>query len=710
MDIVKFLKLLYRRRLLLVCIPVVTVIITYFLTRSQPDQFVSKARIATGIVDQSQNVFNQNDEQESKISQEFSNLTQMMLLNKIVDQVSYLLIIHDLSSGDSAYKPESKLLRTLSKEARQHALQVYQEHYKTRTELSLFNKDEAGLYKVLQSMNYDDQSLKKKLAIYRVNNSDFIDVEGTAETPVLSAFIVNTLCQEFITYYTSIVKENQLKAVNFYERLLREKQASMNKAMLDLKNYKIKNRVLNLNEQAKSLYGQLADFETRRAITQKDIVGYTAALRDIDSRFDPKDRKYLESTLTKINDDIVGYKLQLNILNDNYVKSNFDQSYKGRIDSLRSRLNEAISQASDKYILSPLATKQDLVTQKLSMETSLDLAKNSVSSINAEIDRLNRKFDALVPHEAEVQAYENDIDVASREYLEILAKYNQTSLASNFSINLRQIQEGMPGDVQPSKKMLLVILSGMISFVFCIFILFILFYIDKSITEPKELVAKTGMPVLGAIKTVKGSGVDIKDIWQANASKDALRLRNELRAIRFEIDHEMGDTNKMLAVTSLTDEEGKTFFAINLAYAYAVANKKVLLVDGNFSNPSVTSIAKPAFLLEDYLTKGVSLPVTGNNTVQVLGNRGGDASLMEVAPKADVIAKLNELKDKFDVIIVETASLSHADKAKEWLQITDRVVAVYERGKTITEAKKAGVAYLEGLDKTFAGWVFNRAF
>lgn len=709
MDLVKFLKLLYRRRILLVCIPVVAIVITYFLTRSQPDQFVSKSRIATGIVDQSQNVFNQNDEQESKISQEFSNLTQMMMLNKIVDQVSYKLIIHDLSTGDSAYKPESKLLRTLSKEAREHALQVYQAHYKTRTELSLFNKDEAGLHKVLQSMGYDDESLKKKLTIYRVNNSDFIDVEGTAETPVLSAFIVNTLCQEFITYYTSIVKENQLKAVSFYERLLREKQDTMNKAMLDLKNYKIKNRVLNLNEQAKSLYGQLADFETRRAITQKDIVGYTAALRDIDSRFDPKDRKYLESTLTKINDDIVGYKVQLNILNDNYVKSNFDESYKVRIDSLRLKLNEAISQASDKYILSPLSTKQDLITQKLGMETSLQLAKNSVGSINGEIDRLNRKFDALVPHEAEVQAYENGIDVASREYLEILAKYNQTSLASNFSINLRQIQEAMPGDVQPSKKMLLVILSGMISFVFCIFVLFILFYLDKSITEPRELVAKTDMPVLGALKTVKGSGVDIKDIWQANAGKDALRLRNELRAIRFEIDQEMGDA-KLLTITSLTEEEGKTFFAINLAYAYAMANKRVLLVDGNFANPSITSIAKPSYLLEDYLTKGTALPVLGNNSVQVLGNRGGDTSLMEVAPKADVITKLNELQDKFDIIIVEAAALSQADKAKEWLQLTGKAVAVYERGKTITEAKKANVAYLTGMGKAFAGWVLNRAF
>jgi len=708
MDFIKFFKLLYRRRILLVCIPVVTVIITYFLVRSLPDQFVSRSRIATGIVDQSQNVFNQNDEQESKISQEFSNLTQMMQLNKIVDQVSYKLIIHDITPGSAPFKAESKLLRTLSPQARAHALDVYKKHYQERTELSLFNKDEEGMHKVLESMHYDEESIRKVLAIYRVNNSDFIDIEGTAETPELSAFIVNNLCSEFITYYTSIVKENQLKAVTFYERLLREKQDTMNKAMLDLKNYKIKNHVLNLNEQAKSLYGQLADFETRRAIAEKDIIGYTAALKDIDSRFNPQDRRYLENTLVKINGDIIGYKTQLNILNDDYVRSNFDEGIKHKIDSLRGQLNELISQASDKYITSPLSTKQDLITQKLSMEVTLQLAQNSVGSINAELLRLAKKFDGLVPHEAEVQAFENSIDVASREYLEILAKYNQTSLASNFSINLRQIQEAMPGSVQPSKKMLLVILSGMISFVFCIIVLFVLFYLDHSITETKELVAKTEMPVLGALKTVKGSGVDIKDIWQASATKDALRFRNELRAVRFEIDHEMGDDNKVLTVTSLVKEEGKTFIAISLAYAYAMANKRVLLIDGNFANPSITGIIKPNYYLEDVFAKGQVLPDVNVNSVQILGNMGGDTSLMEIAGRHTVTGKIDELKARFDIILIEAAALSEMDKAKEWLQLTDKAVAIFERGKTITEAKKPNVAYLEGMGNRFAGWILNR--
>jgi Mrp family chromosome partitioning ATPase len=413
--------------------------------------------------------------------------------------------------------------------------------------------------------------------------------------------------------------------------------------------------------------------------------------------------------MVKINQDIIAEKAQLYALNDQYVSSNFDETYKRKIDSLRGVLSETVAASSDKYITNPMSTKQDLVTQKLMMEMSLKLAENSVGTIGKELDRLNRKFNGLVPHEAVIQSFENAIDVASREYLEILDKFNETSMTSSFSITLRQIQEAMPGSVQPSKKMLLTILSGIISFIFCVFVLFILFYLDNSITEPKELLDKTGLSVLGSLSTIKSSGVDLKDVWQSSSNnKDVLRFRNELRAIRFEVDHEMAD-DKILTVTSLIEGEGKTFLAISLAYAYSMTEKKVLLIDGNFTHPSITEIVKPTFYLEDYLKGKGGSPEPTAHSIHLLGNTGGGGSLAEVAGKGTITAKLQELKSKFDIIIIETAALSGLDKSKEWLEFSDRVVGIFETGKTITEPKKSGVAYLAGLGKVFAGWVLNRA-
>ena len=97
MELSKFLNSLKRHRFTLLVIPLITVIITYFLVRQLPSNYSSKARIATGLADQSKQIVTVQDVlQESKINQEFSNVLQMMQMKTVYDQVSYKLILHDL--------------------------------------------------------------------------------------------------------------------------------------------------------------------------------------------------------------------------------------------------------------------------------------------------------------------------------------------------------------------------------------------------------------------------------------------------------------------------------------------------------------------------------------------------------------------------------------------------------------------------------------
>ena len=190
MEIQKFFLLLNKRKYLLVIVPLVTVIITYFLVRKLPDTYKSKSRVSTGLVDQSQQFLESSKGQdENKISQQFSNLIEMNKLKRIIDQVSFQLMVHDLTS-DTPFKKESSLLKEIGPNARAHALEVFKEHIKTKEPLYLFDKDQFGINKVLISMGYDEASLLKKLNIYRLNSSDFIEFEFESENPFLSAFVV----------------------------------------------------------------------------------------------------------------------------------------------------------------------------------------------------------------------------------------------------------------------------------------------------------------------------------------------------------------------------------------------------------------------------------------------------------------------------------------------------------------------------------------
>jgi polysaccharide biosynthesis transport protein len=709
MDLGSFLKVLLRHKYTLVIVPVVAVIITYFLVRNQPDTYLSSGQIATGIVDQTQKSLNTAVSvlQDQQISQEFSNLIAMIRSKKMLDQVSYRLIIHDLTDPKPFRKP-SKLFLTLNPSAKAHAVAMYKRFYAARQPLSLFDADQRGLHDLLASMRYDDQSLLNKLTVYRDGSSDFVLVQFESEDPNMSALVVNDLIQDFINYYTLLVKDNQRKAVNFYSDLLKEKADTLQKRLNRLKDYKIQNRILNLSEQATALYGQLSDFETRREEAEKDAVAYKAAINSIDDQFDPADRQYLESSMVRINQQVIRTRTQLEDLNNEYIQSGFQPQYTGRIDSLTRVLGSQINRASDKYIVNPMVNKQSLIQQKLTLQVQYDLAKSSTKSIERELVRLNNRLTKLVPHEAVVQSDESAIQIARDEYMDVLEKYNQTNLESNFSVNLRQIETAMPGAAQPSKKMLLVIISGVISFMFCVLVIFVLFYLDNSVKNPRELANATKVPVLGYLHKLSGSTLDLRQIWASSRNNnEESRFKDLLQSIRFEIDNDLNGA-KVLLINSLCQDEGKTFLALNLAYAYSLVNKRVLLIDGDFTRPDITAAVKPQTYLDEFLNGTISIPdLSSSSRISTLGNKGQNISLWQLSTPEHIKDRLDELRTAFDIIIIEAPALNMLNKSKEWVAVADKIVTVIKAGQTLKEQKKLHINYLKSLPNQFTGWVLN---
>ncbi len=710
MELSKFLKLIYKRKYLLVIIPMITVFITYFLVRKLSDTYKSTSRLSTGIVDQSTQILSSNDmsAQESKIAQQFSNLIEVFRLKRIFDQISYQLILHDLTSN-KPYRIPSKLIKQIGPNARAHAIDVFTKKLKSKEPLSLFDEDQNGLNKLLISMGYDEETLQKKVIIYRVNNSDFIDIEFESENPFLSAFVINALVKEFLDYYGTYIRSNQIRAVNFLDTLMKQKYDSMNSKMRILRDYKIKNRVLNLNEQAKILYNQITDFETKLQVAQKDVESFDGAIAGIDSKFDPKDRKYLESVVVSINQSIIETREQLRKVTAELVKSNYDSRVKAKQDSIRSILDAQVLRSTDKLLVSPFSNKQNLVQQRMNLEISRDLAKSSINSIIQEIDMLNKKFDILVPHEALIQNYEGAVDVAGKEYLEILNKFNRTTFETSQGISLSQIEMAMPGHAQPSKKLILVVLSGIVSFVFCVFGLFVVFYLDESIQDANDLANKTEFPVLSFLPFINTSLLDFSNLTKGEGgNKNTHAFKNLIRSLRFEVERSM-DQKKLLVVTSLSSGEGKTLLSLGLAYAFSMVNKRVLLIDGNFDEPTISHISGANFYLEDYLKNRVSIAeITRDGKVSILGNRGGDTSLFEFCDESIVKPKFSYLKDVFDIIIVESPSLDRLNKSREWIVVSDKVLGVFAAGASIKPTMLPHLKYLATIGDQFAGWALNK--
>jgi succinoglycan biosynthesis transport protein ExoP len=749
MEIRNFFIYLSRFKYVLITVPILALLLAFLLVRRLPNSYASKTQVVTGIVDQTQQVIESQGTygRESKNNEQFVSLMETLQLDKVLDQVSFELMLHDLNSNNP-FSRNDEVLNAIPAASKSRIVSLLNIKKSNFGVLDVSNPIEKLTDSLIRKLGYDHESLlKNNLRLFHAEGSDLINIESEADNPILSAFIVNTLSSKFITYYTNNVNAGHGKSTDFLSKLLVQKRDAMNKKIADLQNYKVAHGILDMGDASKDVYGQINDLETHRQQAEKDVIAYSGALKSIDNKFNPKDRRYFEATAAKINSNIIATRERTKAANDRYIQNNFRPKDKKTLDSLQDVLSAQINESSDSYISNPLAAKENIVQEKLKMENELQLAKYSAGSLAAQVNKLKGKMSSLVPAQAVVSSLNRDIDVATREYLDVQDKYSQANVSTKMPVQLRVLQQAMPGKLKGSKKMLLVALSGITAFVLCLVVLLVVFYLDNSVKSSDDLEQQTRIPVIGQLNYLPnirpGSKTKIDSVGNTAIFRDLLR------AIRFEIDNEM-QNNKILAVTSLNGAEGKTLFAFSLAHAYAMTNKKVLLIDGNFSSPVISQTVKSKEFLEDYFSykqpedPSVSKPapkqlsggeekplleITNNSTmggalqqlnaqynfnynhkstITVLGNKGGDVSLLEINGPAQIAEKMELLKLKYDIILIEAGPLDTLNKSKEWIKFADKTIAVFENNKSIKKSHKRQLNYLRGLNGSLIGWVLNK--
>ena len=137
--------------------------------------------------------------------------------------------------------------------------------------------------------------------------------------------------------------------------------------------------------------------------------------------------------------------------------------------------------------------------------------------------------------------------------------------------------------------------------------------------------------------------------------------------------------------------------------------KRVLLIDGNFANPTLTASSGTELRLESYLNGEANIPIDSiGNQIMVIGNQGGDTSLLEISNSENIQLKLAVLKNHFDIIIIDAPGLSQQNKSKEWITFSEKVVTIFESGKKISNIMNQNLLYLKGLESKFIGWILNK--
>ena len=718
MDLTRFIKVLWQRRWLIAAVVLIAAASAIAFALITPSVYKSSAQLATGITDDTDIALSQEQQAMNffTIQNKFSNLTENMNSRQVLSLLAYNLALHDLqentpfqdlSAFNEEYPPFKHSAIVAALQSKRDSIQV----------LTRLNGNDALLLDVLKSLDYDIGTIEDNLAIDRIPSTDYVKVEYFSENPLLSAFAVNTLAQEFIRYYLTARGERSNSSIQFLVKLVQDKREDLEAKVNELKEFKSSNEVVNLAMQSESIIQQITDLETNREEERKNIIVYEQAIKRINQQLTSSDLNVLERQAKVINSRIVRLKDKITELNNQIIRSGSqEEALLRQLEELRTELNEQILAAGS--ATSPAnagegLTRQKLLTDRVNSEVELEIAKASLASINREISRLRGNVSGFASKEAQINAYERDIEVAQNEYVSAVNKLNEAQLVSqNLGGSLRQVEFGYPADdpIQ-SRDILVIALAIAVSFFLTVVSIIVLEYVDSSPKTPEFFERLTGLSTVGYLNRISEKHLRPDYLFQSIVKDDNVKIYHELlRNLRHEVE---SSGAQICLVSSLKPKEGKTTFILSMALALSLIRKRVLIIDTNLRRNKLTQLFSGKSFLErvPQLSESELLQYpsgTGFKGVDFIGCEGGNLTPEELFPEGVLSSVMEVLRTKYDYIFLEGSALNQYADTKELLTYADRLLIVAAADQQISSTDENAISYLQKESDKFLGAVLNK--
>jgi polysaccharide biosynthesis transport protein len=206
-------------------------------------------------------------------------------------------------------------------------------------------------------------------------------------------------------------------------------------------------------------------------------------------------------------------------------------------------------------------------------------------------------------------------------------------------------------------------------------------------------------------------------LWTV-AESPLSRFAESIRAIKVAIDfNKVAKTNKVIGITSSLPNEGKSTLAVSLAELIAHGGARVLLVDCDLRNPSLSrqfAREAEAGLLEIVRNKAAVEDVLWIDTATgfdflpaVLPLRLAHSS--EILASDETRHLFERLREIYDYIIVDLSPLAPVVDVRVVTHLVDSFIFVVEWGRTKIDVAEHALATARGVYDNLLGVVLNKA-
>ncbi|MBD2184942.1 GumC family protein [Aerosakkonema funiforme] len=566
----------------------------------------------------------------------------------------------------------------------------------------------------------------KNLSVANIKGTDMLSVAYKEKNPQKPALIVNTLIQIYIDNNQTLNRAEAVYAREFLEKQLPNAEASVRQAEASMRRFKEQNKVVSLQEEAKSAVEVIGILEGKIAEAKSQFADANAESEAFQNQLQMNAQEGLTATSLSqspsVQEALKEYQQVERQLAIERIR--FHETHPLIVDlktkeaSLKALLQAQIQKSvgsqkqSENVNLQMGEVKPRLIEEFVKIEAKRRGLANQVYTLSKQQAVYKERVSVIPRLEQQQRELESKLQAAQSTYALLLQKLQEIRIAENQNMgNARIIQAALvPQEPLASRKSSSIVTGVLLGGMFSIATALILEAADKSIRTVEEVRDLFGFSLLGAIPFDK----KYKKISKL-ARKQSLQKHLDLQQSVLDIvvseapdspvstAYRMLQTNlyflnsdrdlKIIVVTSSLPKEGKSTVCANLAVAMAQMGRRVLLVDADALNPRSHQVSE----LSD---RGLGNVLVGQEqiitTAQVMVNlevltcESLATNSTAVMDSPGIASLINKFSAKYDLTIVDAPSLKVSTDALFLGKMADGLLLVSRLG--VLDLTSANVA------------------
>ena len=349
-------------------------------------------------------------------------------------------------------------------------------------------------------------------------------------------------------------------------------------------------------------------------------------------------------------------------------------------------------------------------------QSTQEILREQVDQIKLELDEARREYDVLLADapedEASITAASQSIALKERTYLTLLEQYESVRVNEALRSNAVTIVEPAYAPRTPSNPRhgLNVVLGFLVGLVGGVGLAFVLDNLDTTLYTTQQIEAITKLPTVGKIPQTNDK---MKIIRVENEYQPEFEAFRRLRTNIFASDIDL--SSHTLMVTSAERGEGKSTITANLAVSIAQSGRSVAVVDCDMRLPTLHEMfdhpndrGLTNVLIEDFKIED-ALQETAFPRLHLLTSGPTPPNPTELLGSVKMKAILNELKSKFDIVLLDTPALLSVTDAAVLVPMVDNIVLVVARTRSKKDSIHAVRQQLQYVNAKMVDVVVNRA-